>query len=128
MRPDAPKDKEALSDAEKKLFVEWVDLGAQWDNIPGEDKLPGYDADQSRAMQIEVAKRIAKPIGSGKEAFETRCLECHDTGKLFKWKKANYPNPDAMIKRMAAKRKGWIHKSETPLILGHIRNVLTVKK
>ena len=27
---------------ERFLFVEWIDLGAQWDNIQGPDNLPGY--------------------------------------------------------------------------------------
>ena len=27
---------------ERFLFVEWIDIGAQWDNIPGPDSLPGY--------------------------------------------------------------------------------------
>ena len=26
-----------LSDDERRLFAEWIDLGAQWDNIPGPD-------------------------------------------------------------------------------------------
>jgi cytochrome c2 len=120
--------KKPLSDAEKKLFVEWVDLGAQWDNIPGEDKLPGYDADQSRAMGIAVAKRVAKPIATGKQAFEVRCLECHDASKMAKWRAGGYAKPQDVVKRMDAKRKGWIHKSEVPLILGHIRKVLSAKK
>ncbi|MBT3200039.1 MAG: hypothetical protein HN350_08980 [Phycisphaerales bacterium] len=127
-KPAQMPPKQALSDAEKKLFVEWVDLGAQWDNIPGEDKLPGYDQDQSRAMSIAAAKLVAKPITTGKAAFDTRCLECHDASKLAKWKKANYPDPRAMIARMSAKRKGWIHQSEVPLILRHVQNVLSVKK
>jgi len=120
--------KQALSDAEKKLFVEWVDLGAQWDNIAGEDKLPGYDQDQSRAMGVAVARRVAKPIATGKAAFDTRCFECHDASKLAKWKKLNYPDPQAMIARMSAKRKGWIHQSEVPLILRHVQKVLSAKK
>ena len=120
--------KKPLSDAEKKLFVEWVDLGAQWDNIPGEDKLPGYDADQSKAMSIAAAKRVAKPIATGKQAFEVRCLECHDSTKMAKWKRGGYLNPQDVVKRMSAKRKGWIHKSEVPLILGHIQKVLSAKK
>jgi len=123
-----PKEEEPLTAAEKKLFVEWVDLGAQWDNMPGEDDLPGYDADQSRAMSIKVAKRLAKPLTSGKDAFETRCLDCHDMAKMAKWQKAGFPNIEATIKRMSAKRAGWIHNSEYPLISGHIRKVLSVKK
>ncbi|ODS33869.1 MAG: hydrazine synthase alpha subunit [Candidatus Scalindua rubra] len=31
-----------LTNQERFLFVEWVDLGAQWDNIQGPDPYPGY--------------------------------------------------------------------------------------
>jgi hypothetical protein len=31
-----------LTPEERFLFVEWVDLGAQWDNIQGPDPYPGY--------------------------------------------------------------------------------------
>lgn len=31
-----------LTNDERYAFVEWVDLGAQWDNIQGVDHLPGY--------------------------------------------------------------------------------------
>jgi hypothetical protein len=31
-----------LTPEERYLFVEWVDLGAQWDNIQGPDPYPGY--------------------------------------------------------------------------------------
>ena len=31
-----------LTPEERFLFVEWIDIGAQWDNIPGPDDLPGY--------------------------------------------------------------------------------------
>jgi len=33
-----------LSNEERYLFVEWADLGGQWDNIPGPDFYPGYRA------------------------------------------------------------------------------------
>ncbi len=32
---------EPLTDLERRAFVEWVDLGASWDGIPGPDDLPG---------------------------------------------------------------------------------------
>ncbi|MCF6150685.1 MAG: hypothetical protein E3K37_18815 [Candidatus Kuenenia sp.] len=31
-----------LTQAERFAIVEWIDLGAQWDNIPGPDFYPGY--------------------------------------------------------------------------------------
>ena len=37
--PGAP-----LSDEERAKFVLWVDLGAQWDNLPGPDEFLSYDA------------------------------------------------------------------------------------
>jgi Tol biopolymer transport system component len=37
-----PEDKQALTEDEKRIFVEWIDMGALWDGIPGPDKLPRY--------------------------------------------------------------------------------------
>ena len=31
-----------LTDQERRTFVEWIDLGAQWDNLPGQDAYPGW--------------------------------------------------------------------------------------
>lgn len=31
-----------LTEDEKRTFVEWIDMGALWDGIPGPDGLPGY--------------------------------------------------------------------------------------
>src|SRR3990172_3064312 len=33
-----------LTQDERYLFVEWIDIGAQWDNIQGPDLYPGYHA------------------------------------------------------------------------------------
>jgi hypothetical protein len=38
--PPAPV--KALTEDERRTFVEWVDMGALWDGIPGPDGLPGY--------------------------------------------------------------------------------------
>jgi hypothetical protein len=38
--PPAPA--EALTEDERRTFVEWVDMGALWDGIPGPDNLPGH--------------------------------------------------------------------------------------
>ncbi len=110
-----------LSDEEKRLFVEWVDLGAQWDNIPGEDDLPGYDAVASAKLAKEIAARLKKPIAAPAEAFEVRCLDCHDSRRLKPLKTLAHSKVPALVRRMAAKRKGWIHDSELPLIIRHIR-------
>ena len=32
----------ALTDQDRRIFVEWIDLGAQWDNLPGQDAYPGW--------------------------------------------------------------------------------------
>ena len=37
-----PATAEALTEDEKRTFVEWIDMGALWDGIPGSDVLPGY--------------------------------------------------------------------------------------
>ncbi len=37
-----PDGQQALTEDEKRTFVEWIDMGALWDGIPGPDDLPGY--------------------------------------------------------------------------------------
>jgi hypothetical protein len=37
-----PNGHEALSKDEKRTFVEWIDMGASWDGIPGPDDLQRY--------------------------------------------------------------------------------------
>ena len=37
-----PDGDQALTKDEKRIFVEWIDMGALWDGIPGPDKLSGY--------------------------------------------------------------------------------------
>jgi len=66
-----------LTDAERKLFVEWVDIGAQWDNIPGDDEFPGYDRDQSRQLATAADEAAKQTLTDPNLAFETRCAECH---------------------------------------------------
>lgn len=42
--PQMPPDEyQALTKDEKRIFVEWIDMGALWDGIPGPDNLPGYE-------------------------------------------------------------------------------------
>jgi len=41
--PQMPPDRyQTLTTDEKRTFVEWIDMGALWDGIPGPDNLPGY--------------------------------------------------------------------------------------
>ncbi len=112
-----------LSDAEKKLFVEWIDIGAQWDNLRGDDDLPGYDAAHSRKLAVEANKLVARPILEPEKAFTARCLECHDTRKLSSMQTMPHSKMPALLRRMAAKRKGWIKDQEIPLILRHIYEI-----
>jgi hypothetical protein len=37
-----PATAEALTEDERRTFVEWIDLGGLWDGIPGPDNLPGH--------------------------------------------------------------------------------------
>ena len=42
--PQMPPDQSpALTEDEKRTFVEWIDMGALWDGIPGPDTLSGYE-------------------------------------------------------------------------------------
>jgi len=107
--------------------VEWIDIGAQWDNLPGEDDLPGYDADESRTMARALAEKLKKPIADAKEAFTVRCLDCHDVRRMQPVRNTSQTQVRSMVARMVAKRKGWIHDSEMPLILGHIQEVYAKK-
>ncbi|MGD8499194.1 MAG: hypothetical protein PVJ86_01020 [Phycisphaerales bacterium] len=38
-----PNGQKALTKDEKRTFVEWIDIGALWDGIPGPDNLPGHE-------------------------------------------------------------------------------------
>jgi len=110
-----------LSDAEKKRFVEWIDLGAQWDNILAEDDLPGYDAAVSSKMAKAAYAALAKPIADPEEAFKVRCFECHDYRRNDMMKKKTPDQIPATVRRMIAKRKGWIKDPEIPTIIAYIQ-------
>jgi Tol biopolymer transport system component len=43
-----PPGSPSLSEAERMTFIEWVDLGALWDGIPGSDPYPGGGAGAAR--------------------------------------------------------------------------------
>lgn len=119
---------EPLTDAEKKLFVEWVDLGAQWDNIPDKDEYPCFDAVASREMTKAENAKVAKAFATGAEAFAVRCFECHDASKMAGLRSYKPEKVAPLVKRMDAKRKGWIHASEVPLIVAHIQKVCVKSK
>jgi hypothetical protein len=44
VKPIPAENSVPLSDDEKRTFVEWIDMGAMWDGIPGADNLPGKSA------------------------------------------------------------------------------------
>jgi len=117
-----------LSEKELRTFIEWIDLGAQWDNIPGEDPLPCYNAKESAARaKIENAK-LDRVILVPREAYEIRCLECHDQRRLAPMMKMKDADIPPLVRRMVAKRKGWIREQEIPVILGHIRAELAARR
>jgi hypothetical protein len=94
------------------LFVEWVDLGAQWDNIPGEDDLPGYDADESARLAAQAQAELARPIADPQQAFTVRCQECHDNSTLNKLNAYTDAEIPGLVQRMSDKKKGWIFPEE----------------
>ena len=102
----------SLSDAEKMLFVEWVDLGAQWDNIPGEDELPGYDAEQSARLAAQVQAELARPLADPQQAFTIRCQECHNNSTLNRLNTYTDAEIPELVQQMADKKTGWIFPEE----------------
>jgi len=46
-----PNQYKALTEDEKRTFVEWIDMGALWDGIPGPDNLPGYKKNNEGGSQ-----------------------------------------------------------------------------
>lgn len=40
-----PVSAEKLTEEEKRIVVEWIDMGALWDGIPGPENLPGYNSE-----------------------------------------------------------------------------------
>jgi len=111
-----------LTDAEKLMFVEWVDIGAQWDNIPGEDNLPGYHEDVSKRLAKIAAAEVKKEIRDPKRAFDVRCTECHNYDYMNKAKPKKKTEAEwrHSIDRMVKKRPTWIHKSELPIITEYV--------
>ncbi|HUS93123.1 MAG TPA: hypothetical protein VM695_14795 [Phycisphaerae bacterium] len=121
--PGKPKQHKAvLTDAERTLFAEWVDLGAQWDNLPGEDEYPGYDRDQNRRLAQAARDQAAKPVADPRRAYETRCWDCHSDLYMQQARPTKTPADwDKTLRQMDGKRPGWIRPSELPLLREHIR-------
>ena len=122
LTPMPPAGSPPLTDAERYLFVEWVDTAAMWDDIPGEDNLPGYDEDQSKLLAKAATEAVVKPISDPKLAFETRCTECHDMECVCKAKACKKTEGDWLetLQRMNCKRPKWIHDTELPIITQYV--------
>ncbi len=45
---DLPAKQARLTELERRVFVEWIDMGALWNGIPGPDGLPGSDSGGDR--------------------------------------------------------------------------------
>jgi len=123
MPPGSP-----LSEMEKQLFVEWVDLGAQWDNIPGEDDLPGYNGTESARLAKLAEEELKKPILDPKLAFDIRCLECHDMSTMDVLKQIPNEDIQGLVDHMSAKRNGWILPEEIPLIVPYVQQLKASRK
>ncbi len=115
--PDAP-----LSAEEKAKFALWVDLGAQWDNLPGNDELISYSREESAKLAAAHDKTIPKIYTNAQAAVETRCIECHSLKKtlgerktLAEWKET--------VEEMRGKRKTWIKPEEVELLAGYLSKV-----
>jgi len=44
VRQMPPTGSPVLTEDEKRTFIEWIDMGALWDGIPGPENLPAYEA------------------------------------------------------------------------------------
>jgi hypothetical protein len=115
--PDKP-----LTDEEQAKFALWVDLGAQWDNLPGEDPYINYSREESRKLAGDAKRAVPTEITDAVVATQTRCMECHNLSKPLAARKT----PDEWketVNKMSAKRKGWIKPQEAELITGFLAQI-----
>ncbi len=115
--PDKP-----LSDEEKSLFALWVDLGAQWDNLPGKDALVSYSRAESAKLARADDKRIPTLFTDAAQATEVRCAECHSVGKVVAARKTASEWRET-VEEMRKKRPAWIKPDEVDLIAGYLTQV-----
>ena len=115
--PDKP-----LTDEEKALFAVWVDLGAQWDNIPGPDDYPSYSRAESAKLARADDRRVQALQKNPVQATQIRCGDCHSLNRALVQRK---PLPDwrKTVEEMASKRRGWIHPEEIDLIAEHLAKI-----
>jgi len=115
--PDQP-----LTDEEKKLFALWVDLGAQWDNLPGPDPYKSYSAEESGKIGKPIHEKIAKVISDPREAAETRCIQCHPLYRTLTARKTPEQWKET-VQKMCGKAGGWIKTEEIEPIARYISEV-----
>jgi len=61
--PMPPPGSPALTEDEKATFVEWIDLGALWDGIPGADPFGGASGEGRAAATPQAAEPQSSPGG-----------------------------------------------------------------
>jgi hypothetical protein len=115
--PDAP-----LTDDELAKFTLWADLGAQWDNLPGNDEYLSYDRDQSAKLAAAHNKTIPDVYTDAVAAIENRCTECHALTKALSQRKTP-ADWTKTVEEMRGKRGGWIKPEEVDLIAGYLHEI-----
>lgn len=115
--PDEP-----LTAEEKAKFALWVDLGAQWDNLPGEDAYVHFNREESRKLAAQASGAIPAEITEGSVATEMRCMECHDLSKPLAARKTA-DEWQELVTAMSEKRKGWIKPNEAELIASFLGEI-----
>lgn len=115
--PDDP-----LTVEEKRLFALWVDLGAQWDNLPGEDPYPGYSQEESRRLASHRPDYRGTVLSDPVRAVDVRCGECHGLRRPLEARKTAEEWLEC-VRGMAEKRRGWIKEQEIPIIASYLAEV-----
>jgi hypothetical protein len=115
--PDTP-----LTVEEQRLFALWLDLGAQWDNLPGPDPYPRFSAEESRATERRLAAQLARPIADPRTAAETRCIQCHPLARALNARKAPEEWRET-VRRMCGKAGGWIKSEEIESIAAYFSEI-----
>ena len=115
--PDEP-----LSDQEKRLFALWIDLGAQWDNIPGPDPYPGYSRQQSAALAKNLPDYTRETFSDARRATEVRCTRCHGLRKFLGARKSRDEWLQC-VRSMQEKAKNWIKDEEIARIASYVHEI-----
>ena len=113
----------SLTAEEKQKFIVWIDLGAQWDNIPGDDPYPTYNAQESGRKRMEVESKLVQPIADGKLAAEVRCLECHGETRIYQCRASTPEEWQGVVARMVAKNPRLFKQGEAELITSYLHSL-----